>query len=684
MDDDDDILNLVSSGRTKRRREISDTDDSDSSSQNEHRGKRGKARQGGDDSSDGSPHRRGRARPASDDNQLDDHDHDLDDYESSSRKKSSKTKSKASSKNRSRKSSAATSRSSSKKTDVDDDDDGDFSDLDDDSDVEVMRKKISQYDDQGYGDEEDHERLHAMTEIEREAILADRLDQRQRLLERLEVKERLQQAQGIDARRSSRKLSVKHSKGLSELKSLKERKSSKFSASEGRSKRRSSAYGSEEESDHRYRDSGDESDNGERRDRRGSKSGRDRADREASPRVEVKERDSDVLLKDLRSIQIRRSDIAKWAFKDFFKDAVVGCVARLGLGADQTGTTTYRLVTIKDVVEVERTYKLEADLFVNLELQLQHGKATKNFRMQTISNDALTEDEFGRWKKTMEFENQKLMTMKEVEKKRRDIQKAREHIATHEEITQELSHKRQFNIIAPTLREKEALQRLLEDAQAHHKPEIAARYQHQLDRLDTALSSQRQGHQDKARHLDQINEANRRKNWTDVRAAELAAEKAKKVAGSDDLDPFARRRTIPSRMLGKEKSPSKSPSLPPQRSPNLPTRSGTPNPPSSNSPLSSSKLRPPSMSPLPASRIDSPSSKLLNTLHAPSAVSASSSIMMNENEEVNGGIVTPSRMLIGNGVIRQDDTMASITNPTISIPTAADDDDDSFLDSLDL
>ena len=220
---------------------FSDSDDSESSSQEDTRIKPGQGRRA-EASSDDEP-KRPRGRAASDD---DEDDYDGDDYEGSGKKKSSKQKTKAARRKKATSSTRKASTNTNKKAKVDDDD-VDFSDQEDDSDIEVMRSKIRQYDEQGYGDVDDRERYDELCwtgrqprSVESDCYFAMQaiwydwnrsrgdssgstgsgsflctvflnylcnsprlvfLQKRQRLLERLEVKERLQQYQGSDARR---------------------------------------------------------------------------------------------------------------------------------------------------------------------------------------------------------------------------------------------------------------------------------------------------------------------------------------------------------------------------------------------------------------------------------------------------------------------------------------------------
>ncbi|TPX34396.1 hypothetical protein SmJEL517_g02971 [Synchytrium microbalum] len=615
MEDDDDFLALAfgskgrSGNKNKRRREVSSSDESDSSkTEGEY-----------DDEQD--------AKGEDDDNE--------DDYDSprfSSLKSNTSKQPKKSKERRSR---------------AQDDDDEGESDREDES-VDAMRKKIRMYDDRGYGNSEDRDKLSKMPEFEREQILAERLDQKQQWQERLEVKERLQQVQQ-DARRSSRKVESKVSKNLSKLK--KERKSSKAAASES-SSRKKKKYSDDDDSDSKYGDSDDDK-------KKGS----------LPVAIEIK-------LEDLRSIQIRRSDIQKWVFHPFFKSLVTGCVARLGLGLDPQGNNAYRLVVITDTQESNNPYKLDDGFVVNQEIKVSHGKSSKTFKMATVSNEWITQAEFDRWKKTMEVDGLKLMSVKDVTRKKQEIKSRRERALTSEEITLETNARRQFNVVAHTIREKATLQRLQEEATKVDNKVAADRYKMQLERLEYAMEEEKRRQIEKARHLDQINDANRKKNVQEVKAAEVAAVQAKLEKGDSGLDPFARRRTLNFRMLGKEKSPEKSPSLGP--TPNTSTTETNGNP--QSSPSKPSSLRPASMSPLP---MPSPARKIMNSqkeLGSSPGYSnngATPPVLMGSS---GAAVVSSSN---GNSSTTASAVAFKVKPPSIKV-VADDDEDDSFLDSLDL
>ena len=73
----------------------------------------------------------------------------------------------------------------------------------------------------------------------------------------------------------------------------------------------------------------------------------------------------------------------------------------------------YRVAEIADVCETAKVYDVMKSR-TNIGLKLKHGKMSKVFRAQFVSNQPFTESEFLKWKKTCEDEHVDLPTFKDV------------------------------------------------------------------------------------------------------------------------------------------------------------------------------------------------------------------------------------------------------------------------------
>jgi RNA polymerase-associated protein RTF1 len=92
-------------------------------------------------------------------------------------------------------------------SDEDDSEDLDVGDVseDDDDDDDDSEEELDEYGPDLYKDEEDKRRLLALPEVEREQILSERSEERQRNLERLEVRKLLKDGRKDDSKRSMQK-----------------------------------------------------------------------------------------------------------------------------------------------------------------------------------------------------------------------------------------------------------------------------------------------------------------------------------------------------------------------------------------------------------------------------------------------------------------------------------------------
>lgn len=70
----------------------------------------------------------------------------------------------------------------------------------------------------------------------------------------------------------------------------------------------------------------------------------------------------------------------------------IGCFVRLYIGPDpQRKVPVYRLCQITDVVPWHKTYKVTDNAWSNKALKVKHGKAEKEFPMDIVSNQNVTQ-----------------------------------------------------------------------------------------------------------------------------------------------------------------------------------------------------------------------------------------------------------------------------------------------------
>jgi RNA polymerase-associated protein RTF1 len=117
---------------------------------------------------------------------------------------------------------------------------------------------------------------------------------------------------------------------------------------------------------------------------------------------------------DLEKIRLSRFKVDKFVHLPVFKKTVVGCFVRIGIGTNpEKNIPMYRVAEITDVCETAKVYDVMKSR-TNIGLRLKHGKMSKVFRAQFISNQSFTESEFLKWKQTCSTEHVDLPTFKHV------------------------------------------------------------------------------------------------------------------------------------------------------------------------------------------------------------------------------------------------------------------------------
>ncbi|KAI9355382.1 hypothetical protein DFJ73DRAFT_825435 [Zopfochytrium polystomum] len=358
--------------------------------------------------------------------------------------------------------------------DIDEDDEDDGG-----AENEEELREIERWGDDLMGDDEDRRRLMAMTDLEREGVIAERAEKRQEVLDRLELRKKVfrerqhkQDSKEKDRRVSSRKFSErsKLSKYFSDLRRQRDEKTSKRSM-RGSEAKRSDAM--------QYSDNEDEADD------------RSPPPEDYSRAEEVEE--AKVTMEQIGTITLTRKELEGWAFTSFFAETVIGCFVRIGLGYDSEKRAQYRLAQISDVVDYHKPYYVETVL-TKKALQCSHGRAKKVFTMDVVSNQAVTEQEFWRYVKTMEVEREQMVSPSMVAAKLEDLTRARNHILTSEELegivaAKQALQKTPHNIAS----EKIMLKRKLDEAIEQDDTEQVELLQAELQKLDEATEKRRGG-----------------------------------------------------------------------------------------------------------------------------------------------------------------------------------------------
>ncbi|KAI8082938.1 uncharacterized protein BX664DRAFT_339443 [Halteromyces radiatus] len=387
----------------------------------------------------------------------------------------------------------------------------------DDDDIDIGSEgEIDEYGPDLYKDEEDRKRLLALPEVEREHILSERSEERQRNLERLEVRKLLKDGhRGDTTRRSTRSKGSGTSRALSELTRRREEKKSsrsikrhrRYSPSPEKKKRRRSSH--EEHSDYEHSEEWPESDE----------------EREAKAKKRAP------TLEEIQSISFTRNMIEQWLYTPFFDDTAIGCFVRLYIGPDPAKKVpVYRMCQVVDVAPWHKVYKISDGVFSNRGLKVKYGKSEKVFPMDIISNQPVTQSEYTRLLNVLESERLRAPTMDHVEQKLEDLKKAKAYVLNHEEVSDMIARKRQVQgqNVSVAMERAEVLARL-EHAKGYGDADEISRLTKRLQSLDELVD--RGGNSGSQQHIwEEINKRNRERDRIESQEVELRLSEERRKA----------------------------------------------------------------------------------------------------------------------------------------------------------
>lgn len=147
-------------------------------------------------------------------------------------------------------------------------------------------------------------------------------------------------------------------------------------------------------------------------------------------------------LVDIQRVRIGRDNFAQVCWTPGFEDTIAGCYARVCLGPGrQPGVNEYRLCSIKGFQE-GRPYALTGSsgkpFVTNRYIVAAHGKATRPWSFVECSNSKFTDDEWRRYRLTMANEDCRMPTKGQVNAKLKQINQLISHRFTDAEISDKL------------------------------------------------------------------------------------------------------------------------------------------------------------------------------------------------------------------------------------------------------
>jgi hypothetical protein len=286
--------------------------------------------------------------------------------------------------------------------DDDDDDDGGGGDDGDDDGGPEDYDSADDYDDELYKNPQDRAELLAKSDLEREMILSDRHDQKQRRNETLQVRA-MMRAERAKAAKAKPAASKERNKGQQSAQKAKAKAQAEMQAKRQEKARREQLRQLAREESRRRDDEAEAAaahDEGareatERLARAPARAARPEA--EAEPEAPA---ESAAPIESLERIRLTRTKIERWLNEPFFETVLPGCFVRVGIGQhDQC--PIYRVAEVTGVKEGFRLYTIEKKQTTK-RLELRIGASKRYFEISYISNTDFDISELNKYQRILQ------------------------------------------------------------------------------------------------------------------------------------------------------------------------------------------------------------------------------------------------------------------------------------------
>uniref|UniRef100_A0A3Q3W647 RNA polymerase-associated protein RTF1 homolog n=1 Tax=Mola mola TaxID=94237 RepID=A0A3Q3W647_MOLML len=254
---------------------------------------------------------------------------------------------------------------------------------------------------------------------------------------------------------------------------------------------------------------------------------------------------------ELNRVRLSRHKLERWCHMPFFAKTVTGCFVRIGIG-NSSSKPVYRVAEIVDVVETAKVYQLGSTR-TNKGLQLRHGGDTRVFRLEFVSNQEFTDNEFMKWKDAMTVAGMQVPTLDEITKKEQTIKEALNYKFNDKDIEDIVKEKDRFRKAPPNYAMKKT-QLLKDKAMAEEsgdgeKVKVIQDELNELEERAEALDRQR------TKNISAISYINQRNRSWNIVESEKALVAEGQNAKNQQMDPFTRRQCKPT-MVSNARDPS--------------------------------------------------------------------------------------------------------------------------------
>ncbi|EDV36567.1 uncharacterized protein Dana_GF11885 [Drosophila ananassae] len=245
---------------------------------------------------------------------------------------------------------------------------------------------------------------------------------------------------------------------------------------------------------------------------------------------------------DLNKLRLSRYKMERFVNLPIFEATVLNCFVRISIG-NNGQKPVYRVAEIVGVVETGKIYNLGTTR-TNRGLRLKYGSHERVFRLEFISNQEFTENEFNKWVEMCKESQVQMPSMDLIEIKANDIKKALNYEFKDEDVDKIVEEKNRFrNRPTNYAMKKTCLMKERDAAMLRGDYDIAQDLGQQIDELESRASELDKRRSHTLNLISYINDRNRKKNVQDAEKAIMEEARANK--GLKISDPFTRRITQP-------------------------------------------------------------------------------------------------------------------------------------------
>lgn len=256
---------------------------------------------------------------------------------------------------------------------------------------------------------------------------------------------------------------------------------------------------------------------------------------------EYEESERPVVLEDIHSVQVTRTQIEKYHNRSVFRKNIIGLYTRVALEL-RGEERVYRVYEIVGVKEGNRWYTIDKlKLKTNLVLTLKYGTSQRDFLMKYISNNPFQQSEFERWIMTLKGAHTPPPTLEYIRRLQEQKHEMDTYRLTHEEINEITKrNKEHMQMDVSAAAEKQRLYVEIAKAERSGDPELLKEAEQRLEDVHRRMNKKIKAVTKYTESIDQINKAIREKNEERI----ARASQHNQVDDTQgETDPFSRRKT---------------------------------------------------------------------------------------------------------------------------------------------